>query len=439
MSHEASRQMHLLGFFPGTHSYTLWSNPQAGSQITFESFREFASIAHEGLFDAMFLAEGLRVHESNGNIIDHSVQDRPDNITRFSALAAAIPELGLISTLNASHNEPIDVARRFATLDQLSGGRAGWNVVMASDDLIGANFRQGRLDNWDARYERGSEFLEITKRLWGADGNGQTGAGARFDGQHFQLDTDFRFPASPQGRPVIVQAGDSFAGRDFATKHADAIFTGRVEDEFEADITARLRAHGRDRADLRILSSVTVILGATTGEAEERAEAEHRARMNPRVVISALEDAWGRDLSDHDVHGPLPEGPPTPGHIPSPRMLGRSVDSPRNADELVQRWRDTAAELELTSTGLVTRLLRRHGDGALIGTPDMVAARLTDWFESGVVDGFVLAPAVLPGGLGEFVEHLVPRLQARGVFRTRYEGSTLRDHLGLPVPSLTPA
>lgn len=233
-----TKQVHLAAHFPGVNNTTVWSDPAAGSQIDFASFRHLAETAERGTFDFFFLAEGLRLREVKGRIHDLDVVGRPESLTVLSALAAVTTHLGLAATVNSTFNEPYELAKRLATLDQLSGGRAAWNVVTSWDAFTGENFRRGGYLDKSDRYVRAQESLRIVRKLWdswAADDLiadqvtgrfAREGAGAfADDGDHFRISGRFGLPPSPQGRPVIIQAGDSDQGREFAASGADVIFS----------------------------------------------------------------------------------------------------------------------------------------------------------------------------------------------------------------------
>ncbi|MYT72813.1 LLM class flavin-dependent oxidoreductase [Streptomyces sp. SID8367] len=418
--------MHLAAHFPGVNNTTVWADPRSRSQIDFASFEHLARTAERGLFDFFFLAEGLRLREQRGRIHDLDVVGRPESITVLNALAAVTERLGLAATVNATFNEPFETARRFATLDHLSGGRAAWNVVTSSDAFTGENFRRGGyLDRAD-RYTRAAEFVELARELWDAG----TGHPVRHQGRHFTVEGDFTVPRPPQGHPVVIQAGDSAEGREFAASAADVIFTrhGTLEagQSFYADVKARLAAYGREPDDLKIMPGVTVVLGDTAAEAQEQAAEIRRQQVSPQTAILALEQVWGVDLSSYDPDGPLPDIDPVPDS-------GLSQGRTRRGDvvEIAEKWRavSRAKGLSIRQTVIETT-----GRQSFIGTPDAVAAELDAFVQGRAADGFILVPHLTPGGLDPFVDRVVPLLQERGVFRTEYTGSTLRSHLGLRTP-----
>ncbi|GAA2799256.1 LLM class flavin-dependent oxidoreductase [Kitasatospora sp. CM 4170] len=425
MTDRPLKQIHLAAHFPGVNNTTVWTDPQSRSQIEFASFRHLAETAERGLFDFLFLAEGLRLREVKGRIHDLDVVGRPESITVLNALAAVTDRLGLAATVNATFNEPYELARRFASLDHLSGGRAAWNVVTSSDAFTGENFRRGGyLDRAD-RYTRASEFVQLAREFWDAEGGT-----VRHRGPQFDVEGRLSLPRPPQGHPVVIQAGDSDEGREFAAATADVVFsrhsTLAAGQAFHADVKRRLAAYGRKPDELKIMPGVTYVLGDTEAEAAERADEIRRAQVGPRTAIAYLEQIWGIDLSDHDPDGPLPAAEPV---VDSTVVQGRTrLGDPR---EIAARWRAVAAEKQLTSRELVIEVTGRQ---SFVGTPEAVAAQLDAHVQSDAADGFILVPHLTPGGLDEFVDRVVPLLQERGVFRTEYTGTTLREHLGLPVP-----
>ncbi|MFJ6775624.1 LLM class flavin-dependent oxidoreductase [Kitasatospora sp. NPDC091257] len=425
MTDRPLKQIHLAAHFPGVNNTTVWSDPASGSHIEFSSFRHLAQTAERGRFDFFFLAEGLRLRETKGLIHDLDVVGRPESITVLNALAAVTERLGLAATVNATFNEPYELARRFASLDHLSGGRAAWNVVTSSDAFTGENFRRGGyLDRAD-RYTRAAEFVQLAREFWDAGDEP-----ARHRGPQFEVEGRLSLPRPPQGHPVVIQAGDSDEGREFAAATADVVFSRHSTladgQAFHTDVKRRLAAYGRKPDELKVMPGATFVLGDTDAEAAERAHGIRRAQVGPQTTIAFLEQVWGVDLSDHDPDGPLPTVDPDPD---SGLVQGRV----RHADPvaLAERWRAVAAEKKLTSRELVIELTGRQ---SFIGSPATVAAQIDHFVQNDAADGFILVPHLTPGGLDEFVDRVVPLLQERGVFRTDYTGPTLRDHLGLPAP-----
>ncbi|MET7776421.1 NtaA/DmoA family FMN-dependent monooxygenase [Streptomyces mirabilis] len=424
------KRMHLAAHFPGVNSTTVWTDPRSKSQIDFVSFEHLARTAERGLFDFFFLAEGLRLREHKGRVHDLDVVGRPESITVLNALAAVTERLGLAATVDATFNEPYELARRLATLDHLSGGRAAWNVVTSSDAFTGENFRRGGFLDRADRYARAAEFVATARELW--DSWTPEGVARPFahQGQHFDIAGEFGLPRSPQGRPVVIQAGDSDEGREFAAATADVVFTRHAAldagREFYADVKGRLATYGRSPEDLKIMPGVTVVLGDTAADARERAAEIRHRQVSPQNALLALEQIWGVDLSSYDPDGPLPDIDPEP----EPALAQGRV---RVADPLAvaEKWRalSRAKGLSIRQT-----VIEASGRQSFVGTPETVAVELDEFVTAGAADGFILVPHLTPGGLDEFVDLVVPLLQERGAFRTEYTGTTLRSHLGLPEP-----
>ncbi|MGE0299111.1 NtaA/DmoA family FMN-dependent monooxygenase [Pseudonocardia sp.] len=441
------KQIHLAAHFPGVNNTTVWSDPAAGSHIEFSSFTHFARTAERGLFDFLFLAEGLRLREQNGLIYDLDVVGRPDTFTILAALAAVTEHLGLAGTINSTFNEPYEVARQFATLDHLSGGRAAWNVVTSWDAFTGENFRRAGFLPAEQRYSRAQEFLAATRVLfdsWAGDevvadaGSGtflrDPDAGRfSFTSDQFDIGGRFAVPRSPQGRPVILQAGDSEEGREFAASDADAIFSRHATLEagqaFYADVKGRLARYGRAPEDLKILPAATFVLGDTDAEAEEKAREVRYQQVSGQTAIKFAEQLWNRDLGHLDPDGPLPAEDPIVGE--STVSKGRaSVRMYRDPVGEANRWRAVAEAEKLSLRDVVVRMTARQ---TFVGSPATVAATIDEFVQADAADGFVLVPHITPGGLDEFADTVVPLLQERGSFRTGYTGTTLREHLGLAL------
>lgn len=443
------KQIHLAAHFPGVNNTTVWSDPASGSHIDFSSFVHFAKTAERGKFDFMFLAEGLRLREQGGEIYDLDVVGRPDTFTVLAALASVTERLGLTGTINSTFNEPYEVARQFASLDHLSDGRAAWNVVTSWDAFTGENFRRGGYLAEDQRYQRAESFLAAAHTLFDswrgdevvADKDGgvflhDASAGSfAYSDEHFDISGRFNVPRSPQGRPVIFQAGDSDHGREFAAASADAIFSrhGTLEDgqAFYADVKGRLARYGRRHDQLLILPAATFVLGDTDADAAEIAQELRLAQVSPQTAIKFLEQLWNRDLSDHDPDGPLPTVDPVVGENTIAR--GRaSVRMYRDPVATAHEWRARAEAEGLTSRELIVEVTGRQN---FVGSPQTVAERIDHLVQADASDGFILVPHVTPGGLDAFVDRVVPLLQERGTFRSDYEGTTLREHLGLSAPA----
>jgi len=440
-----AKQVHLAAHFPGVNNTTVWSDPRAGSHIEFSSFAHLAQTAERAKFDFLFLAEGLRLREQNGKIYDLDVVGRPDTFTVLAALAAVTDRLGLAGTINSTFNEPYEVARQFATLDHLSAGRAAWNVVTSWDAFTGENFRRGGFLPQDQRYERAKTFLRTVWELFDSWPGGEIladrdsgvfladPAAGRFAHQdaHFDIAGRFNVPRSPQGGPVIFQAGDSDEGREFAAASADAIFsrhsTLEAGQAFYSDVKGRLARYGRSRDQLLILPAATFVLGGTDAEAHELAHEVRRQQVSGPTAIALLEQLWNRDLSGYDPDGPLPETDPDPGEHTIAH--GRaSVRMHRDPLATANEWRARAAAGNLSIRELIIEVTGRQ---SFIGSPATVAATINEFVQADASDGYILVPHITPGGLDEFAAKVVPILQERGVFRAEYQGSTLREHLGI--------
>lgn len=441
----AKRQVHLAAHFPGVNNTTIWSDDRAESQIAFSSFEHFARNAERGLFDYLFLAEGLRLREQKGRIHDLDVVGRPNTLAILAALAGVTEHIGLVGTLQTTFNEPLELAKQLATLDHLTDGRAGWNVVTSSDAFHGANFRRGGFLDHADRYTRAAEFIELSRELWDSWESdavvADAPAGVFADrsrirdvdhhGPQFDVTGTFPVPRSPQGHPVVVQAGDSDEGRDLAAAHAEVIFSLHTEFDdaksYYDDVTARLERVGRSKDELHILPASTFVLGDTPADAAEKARAIQRAQVSPATAITFLEQVWNRDLSGYDVDGPLPDVEPDLEGAAITRGRARHT---RDVPALVRSWRDLASAEKLSIRDLVIRVSTR---GGFVGTPSHIAAEIDRYVQERATDGFVVVPHTNPYGLDEFVDTVVPLLQERGVYRESYtEGATLRETLGLP-------
>jgi alkanesulfonate monooxygenase SsuD/methylene tetrahydromethanopterin reductase-like flavin-dependent oxidoreductase (luciferase family) len=419
------KQIILAAHFPGVNNTTVWSDPRAGSQIDFDSFAYLAETAERGRFDFFFLAEGLRLREQRGLIHDLDVVGRPDTLTVLTALAAVTTHLGLAGTLNATYHEPYELARQLATLDHLSGGRAAWNVVTSPGAFFGENFRRGGFLDYADRYVRAGEFIETARKLWDTDGG-------EFAIRNSQFDIKGRFgaPRSPQGHPIILQAGDSDGGRELAAQHSDAIFSRhhQIDDarRFYRDLKDRLPKYGRTEDSLKIIPGVSYVLGDSDADAQEKAHHIRRQQVSPQTAILLLEQLWNTDLSGYDAEGPLPDIDPVLDEDDT-IIKGRAGMYPDRLATAAE-WRARAEAKNLSIRDLIIEVTGRQN---FIGTASRVAGQLNEYVQTDACDGFILVSHLTPAGLDDFVDQVVPLLQERGVFRTEYSGTTLRGHLGL--------
>jgi FMN-dependent oxidoreductase (nitrilotriacetate monooxygenase family) len=435
------KPIHLAAHFPGVNNTTVWSDPESGSQIEFESFVHLAQTAERGFFDFLFLAEGLRLREHRGRIHDLDVVGRPDTFTVLAALAAVTDRLGLTGTINTTFNEPFEVARQFATLDHLSDGRAGWNMVTSSDAFTGENFRRGGFLDHADRYKRAEEFVIVAREFWDSWAPdavlADRDSGVYVDpnkvrvvehrGPQFDVSGVSTLPRAPQGHPVLLQAGDSADGRAFLARYADAAFTLHSTLEagqaYYADVKQQAASYGRDPDRLKVFPAATFVLGETPAEAAEKARHIRHQQVGPQTAIAMLEQVWQRDLSGYDPDGPLPDVEPAE----DPTITQGRV---RHGDPkaVAAKWRERAQADNLSIRELVIAVTSRQ---QFVGTPAQVADEIDLHVQSDACDGFILVPHLTPRGLNEFIDSVVPLLQERGAFRTEYAGLTLRDHLCL--------
>ncbi|WP_433679544.1 NtaA/DmoA family FMN-dependent monooxygenase [Nocardia sp. CA-119907] len=405
--------------------------------------------AEKAGIDAVFLPDSF-APQPGGHEVTRGVLDA---VAIAARVAAATHRIGLLPQAPVTHTEPFHLAKAIqsldfaglgrASLDHLSGGRAAWNVVTSSDAFTGENFRRGGYLEHSLRYRRAAEVVEATRALWDSwptdslvvDRTAGVFAReipeTRYRNTQFDIAGRFPLPPSPQGHPVLLQAGDSDDGREFGAATADAIFTGHGSLEagqrFYADIKGRLAKYGRTPEELKILPAATFVLGDTATEAEERARHIRRQQVGPQTAIAFLEQVWGRDLSDYDPDGPLPDIEPE-ADVTITRGRVRHAKDPR---AVAEEWRARAEADKLSIRELIIEVTARQ---QFVGTPTAVAEQIDTYVQADASDGFILVPHLTPGGLDEFVDRVIPELQERGSFRTEYTGTTLRDHLGLRHP-----
>ncbi|MBD1552623.1 LLM class flavin-dependent oxidoreductase [Pseudomonas typographi] len=397
----ATRTMSLNAFLMATgHHVAAWRDPasRADGGLDFEHYRQLARTAQRGCLDAIFLSDTLAMLPGNLGAVSRMARtEHFEPLTLLGALAAVTERIGLVATVTTSYNDPAAVARSFASLERLSGARSGWNLVTSSNAQEAPNF--GRAQHFDhaARYQRAQAFLAEVRKYWQREGVA----------------------------PVQVLAGASPAGCAFAAAHAEVVFTAQPDlvaaQAFYRDLKARASAAGRDPAQVKVMPGVLPIVAATHDEAWAKYEAL-QARVLPEVGLSLLGDiAGGTDLSTADLDGPLPALPSTESGVSRRELLI-----------------NVARAEGLSIRQLYLRMATARGHWVVIGEPGEVADQLEHWFRSEAADGFNVMPATLPGGLDDFVDTVVPLLQARGLFRQRYQGTTLREHLGLSAPPSHP-
>ncbi len=434
-----TKKIKLGAFLPGGGQHIAsWRHPDqpADGATSFEFHKQLALTAERGLFDAYFLADGLAV--SLGGVTEGGFAKVAgfEPVTLFSALAPLTTHLGFIATASTTYEEPYNLARKFASLDLISAGRAGWNVVTTATEAAAHNFNLEQQHPHAFRYERAKEHVSVVKKLWesfeddafirdkesGVFYDSQKVHLTEHQGEHFKVKGPLNIPRSPQGHPVIVQAGQSDDGRALAAETAEVIFTAQqhlsTAQEFYRDIKSRAKALGRNPDHILVMPGVAPFIGRTEQEAQEKYQ-QLTSLILESDGISLLNGLTGGtlDLSNYDLDGPLPEAPLTEGMKSRQALLRQIADEHNFTIRELYQWVATA-----------------RGHYTIVGTAEQVADKLQEWFENDAADGFNILPPYLPTGLEDFVDLVIPELQKRGLFRTAYESSTLRENLGLPFP-----
>ncbi|WP_421999640.1 LLM class flavin-dependent oxidoreductase [Reyranella sp.] len=434
-----TRQLHLNLFIQSRgHHEASWRHPGA-SPLPLTDIDYYGGLARQaeaGLFDSIFLADTLAMLDT----VAQAPSSWLEPITALGALAAMTRRIGLIATASTTYTEPYNLARQFASLDHISRGRVGWNIVTTWLAPAARNFGTIGLVDHAGRYERGEEFMEVVKGLWDSWADdavlddrtaGRYARGERIRaidhaGPHYRVAGPLNMPRGPQGRPVFVQAGSSETGRRFAARHAEAVFTAQMEkktaQDFYADLKRLAVAEGRAPERILILPGLSPVIGGTETEARRIAQ-ELNDLTDPEVGRKRLSGRFGgHDFSHLPLDRPLrPEDFPDPGTVQAARSRTEVIVG------LVKRETPTLRQL-------LAYLAGARGHYTTAGTPEQIADLIADWFADGAADGFNLMPPVLPSMLDAFIAEVIPLLQRRGLFRTAYEGETLRDHFGLERP-----
>ncbi|MBO0768029.1 MAG: LLM class flavin-dependent oxidoreductase [Solirubrobacterales bacterium] len=431
-----SRQLHLNAFIHDIgHHEAAWRLPESRplDTVNVEHYISVAQLAEAAKFDSVFFADGPALLGDP--------RYRPvgilEPLTLLGALAVSTSRIGLIATASTTYDEPYNLARRFASLDHISRGRVGWNIVTTASNDAARNFGLDDQALHRNRYERAEEFLQVATKLWDSWEDGariadkQAGVFADAEqihsidhsGEFFQVAGPLNVPRTPQGRPLLVQAGSSLSGRIFAGRWAEAVFTAQRSlaegQEFYADLKQRAEEAGRRREDITILPGIVPAIGSTEAEARER-EQEFEELIIPAYGLRQLSQFFGVDLSDAELDAPLPEVPEED-----------QIEGHKSRSTLVA---ELARREHLTVRQLIGRLGGGRGHRTFAGTPEQLADDLELWLENGAADGFnIMAPAI-PGDLQTFIDHVLPILRARGLFREDYEGDTLREHYGAERP-----
>jgi FMN-dependent oxidoreductase (nitrilotriacetate monooxygenase family) len=437
-----TRQMHLAGFLiagPVAHSHALWRHPETAMDfLRPEGYQEIAGILERGKFDLLFFADRLAMSTTYGNSLEVGVRHGDQDVARLDPLqvlalvAAGTTHLGLGATCSTTYFHPYHLARSFATLDNLSRGRAAWNVVTSVNQGEARNFGYQEHLEHDRRYDRADEFMEVAYKLWDSwdedalvldRERGQFADPSRVraiehDGAWFHSQGPLNVPRSPQGRPVIIQAGSSGRGKAFAARWAEVIFTLQPTAElaraFYQDVHAQLAVAGRADHSCRILLAVMPFIGRTAAEAQEKRDL-HNSLVQPLVGLSTLSSHMNYDFSQHQLDEPI-------GNIQVQGMQGLFAT--------IRAFSD--------AEGLTLRALGElYGRSVLVpqltGTPADIADQLEALFREDACDGFMISPSYVPGAFREFAADVVPELQRRRLFRSAYTGATLREHLALPT------
>ncbi len=412
-----------------------WRHPAvpADGTLRFEHYVRNAQAAERGKFDMIFFADGIGIREKDeppGSLSRSGYEIvEMEPMTLLPALAALTKHIGLVTTASTTYNEPYHVARKFATLDLISGGRAGWNMVTSWSDAEAQNFNRAKHLDYDTRYERAAEFIEVVKGLWDSwepDAFVYDKANSVFydeakmhllnhRGKHFTVNGPLNVASMPQGRPILVQAGASEPGREIAAASADVVYAAQdsipAAKAYYDDIKRRMAKYGRDRDDLKIMPGLRPFVAATRVEAQAKFD-QLQELLDPLVGLARVYNELG-DLTGYPIDGPVPELTVEP--------------QVRSAyDRIMKRVRDNNWTIRQLCQNLAGA-----GGFCLIGTASDIADVMEQWVDAEACDGFNITPAILPGGCEDFVEFITPELQRRGRFRREYEGRTLRENLGL--------
>ena len=434
-----SKRQIKLGMFlrPAAHHIAGWRHPEAWSDggLNFQRYAEMAQIAERGLFDMMFSADALTADRYDPDSLSRtSYVAWIDPISLLTALAPLTKHIGLVCTATTTYDEPFHIARKFASLDLISGGRGGWNLVTSANANEAQNFGRDEHLPKSERYRRAREFVDVVRGLWDSwddDAFVFDKQEGRFfhpgsvhtlnhEGEFFRVRGPLNVARSPQGQPVVVQAGASDDGRRLAAETAEVVFTAhqKIETgrEFYGDVKSRMAACGRDPDHCKIMPGLGVVVAPTRQEALDKHE-QLQDLIHPDVGIAMLSKYIAWDLRGMDVDGPVPVVPQDRGAPTRSALLS-----------------ETARAEGLTIRQLYRRIAGTRGHFQVIGSPADVADMMEEWITTGAADGFNIIPPFFPTSLNDFVDLVVPELQRRGLFRTAYEGRTLRENLGLPRP-----
>jgi len=426
------KQAHFNVFMRGSgHHSAAWKHPDSRPKddLDLDYYAGIARIAERGLFDSLFMADNYS-----------GLGRRLEPFTLLSALAALTKHVGFIATVSTTYNDPYHVARKFASLDHISKGRAAWNIVTGHSQDDAGNIGRPEHPDVRTRYEIGDEFVEVTKQLWDSweedalvyDRENDVSIDRtkvheiNFKGKHFDVKGPLNIPRPPQGYPVLVQAGSSESGKELAAKTAEVIFTAQqtlgAAQQFYGDVKSRLAKYGRKPEQLLIMPGLCPIVADTEAEARD-IEDEFNALLNPKQALRRLSNYFTVDLTEYSLDDPVP--------IDKAKPYGSITTGITSRQEVVV---DAAVRDNMTLRQFIARSAAGHGHVSFTGSVLQTADFIERWLLENGADGFNILPHLYYGGLETFVDKVVPELQNRGLFRTAYEGATLRDNLGLERP-----
>lgn len=439
--HGRTRELHLNLFILGSEDYSgAWRHPRAAAESinTVPYLTALARCAEEAKLDSVFLADALAVGES----FEYSAPQAYEPLTMLAALATATERIGLIGTGSTSYTEPYNLARMFASLDHVSEGRAGWNLVTTAAVRSAQNFGRAHLEDHDLRYERAEDYLAAVNELWDSwDADAlvrDRDSGYYVDparvreidhvGAHYRVRGPLNIFRSPQGRPLLAQAGSSAAGKEFAARHAEVVFTAQpalpAAQAFYREIKSLALAANRDPGDVVVLPGLIPVIGSTEAEARALA-AELDALLVLEPLLRRMSLVLGVELSGRPLDEPIGELPP--------------LDQVQTYQSRSMIMRAMIEREQPTLRQLLVRVGGSRGHLSVVGAPEQIADRIQYWYEHGAADGFNVFPSLMPAGFHDFAEQVVPELRRRGLFRKEYAGRTLREHYGVTAPAPTAA
>ncbi len=425
--------MNILGLGGHGAAWRIGESP-ASSLLDIEYFRNIARISERGTLDAIFLADGPAL----GGDVSRQPAGRLEPTVLLTTVALATQYIGVIATASTTYNDPYNLARRLASIDHISGGRMAWNIVTNAGDAAAQNFGLVGAPLHVDRYERAAEFVDVTIKLWDSweddaiVSDRVKGVFAHADkvheidhaGKHFSVKGPLNVPRSPQGRPVLVQAGGSEGGKALGSRYADAIFTTQTTLEdgqaFYSEMKERARKWGRDPDTLKIMPGISTVIGSTEEEANRRCD-ELDSYQGEKGLLNQIAQRVGIPVKELDPDAPLPWD-----------KLGDLTPPEKGSHGFFEAQVKLAKRENLTVRQLSKRI--RSGHRLVVGSPEQIADTMAEWFLSGAADGFNMMPDMFPSGAQIFVDEVVPLLRQRGIFRHEYTGKTLRDHLGVPRP-----